>query len=98
MKKVKTLTLHVKRKWFLEMRSGRKKEEYRELKEYWTKRLVGREYDRLVIMCGYPKKGDYANMLFFNYSGYRIIDDMIHPDTGMRGPVYAIKLGEVING
>jgi hypothetical protein len=33
------LVLPIKRKWFDMIRSGEKKEEYREIKSYWTKRL-----------------------------------------------------------
>lgn len=33
------LTLPIKKKWFDMILSGKKKEEYREIKPYWTKRL-----------------------------------------------------------
>ncbi len=34
------LTLPIKKKWFDMILSGEKKEEYREIKDYWTKRLL----------------------------------------------------------
>lgn len=34
------LVLPIKRKWFKMILSGKKKEEYREIKPYWTKRLL----------------------------------------------------------
>lgn len=34
------LILPIKRKWFDMIASGEKKEEYREIKPYWTKRLL----------------------------------------------------------
>lgn len=34
------LTLPIKRKWFDMIVSGEKKEEYREISEYWIKRIV----------------------------------------------------------
>lgn len=34
------LILPIKRKWFNMIKSGEKKEEYREIKPYWTKRLT----------------------------------------------------------
>lgn len=37
---MKTLTLSLKRKWFELIRDGVKLEEYRELSEYWIKRLL----------------------------------------------------------
>lgn len=36
----KTLSLIVKKEWFDKIASGEKNEEYREIKPYWTKRLV----------------------------------------------------------
>ena len=38
-KKVKILCLPIKKKWFDMIRSGEKKEEYREIKPYWMNRL-----------------------------------------------------------
>ena len=38
--KSKTLTLTLKRKWFELIKSGVKLEEYREISEFWRKRLV----------------------------------------------------------
>lgn len=37
---MKTLTLPMKKPWFDMIKSGEKKEEYRELSEYWIKRLL----------------------------------------------------------
>lgn len=36
---MKTLTLSLKKKWYDMIASGEKKEEYREITEYWNKRL-----------------------------------------------------------
>lgn len=38
---MKTLDLVLKRKWYDMISSGEKKEEYRELKPYWCKRICG---------------------------------------------------------
>lgn len=35
------LTLPIKKKWFDMILSGEKKEEYREMKDYWTRRFMG---------------------------------------------------------
>lgn len=40
MKTYNTLTLIIKRKWFEEIRAGRKTVEYREDKPYWRRRLM----------------------------------------------------------
>jgi hypothetical protein len=38
---MKILHLTLKKKWFDMISSGEKKEEYREVKDYWMKRLAG---------------------------------------------------------
>lgn len=68
---MKVLTLHLKKKWFDMIKSGVKKEEYREFNEFWIKRLTWTNryskeqrnpfngtilFDRLVFTLGYPKK------------------------------------------
>lgn len=49
----KTLTLTLKRKWFIMILSGEKKEEYREIKPYWIKRLEEKSYDSIIFINGY---------------------------------------------
>lgn len=39
---MKTLTLHLNRKWFDMIRDGVKLEEYREIKPFWMKRFCGK--------------------------------------------------------
>lgn len=39
------LILPIKKKWFNMIASGEKKEEYREIKSYWTSRFIGKELD-----------------------------------------------------
>ena len=66
-----TLTLPLKRKWFDLIRSGEKREEYREMSPYWKARLESahrggiRTFDRLVLTLGYPKAGDTERRLEF---------------------------------
>ena len=52
------LTLH--KKWFDEILSGKKKIEYREIKPYWTKRLVNpdgsyKQFTNIIFKNGYSK-------------------------------------------
>ena len=50
------LHLTLKKKWFDMIASGVKKEEYREMKPYWHKRLMGKKkYDRILFRNGYSK-------------------------------------------
>lgn len=53
----KTLHLTLNRKWFLMIASGEKKEEYRELKPYWDKRLT-REHE---LGGHYALQGSFKN-------------------------------------
>lgn len=68
----KTLKLVLKRKWWDMIASGEKKEEYRELTEYWESRLVDypkwthmgffKEFDAVTFYLGYSK--DRPSMTF----------------------------------
>lgn len=40
---MKTLTLSLKKQWFDKIKSGEKKEEYREICDYWGVRFAGRD-------------------------------------------------------
>lgn len=50
------LVLHNKAKWYEMIESGEKKEEYREIKEYWTKRLSKKKYDIVKFVYGYTRR------------------------------------------
>lgn len=76
-----TLTLSLKKQWFDKIKSGEKKEEYRENSEYWQRRLYRsmdandaefKHFDRLVFTLGYPKSGDKERRLVFMNPKIRI--------------------------
>lgn len=50
MSKILRLTLH--RKWFNEIASGIKKEEYREIKPYWDRRIGDKMFDEIYFRNG----------------------------------------------
>lgn len=50
------LTLLIKKKWFDMILSGEKKEEYREIKSYWTKRFIN--------LCGLGDKPNCNENIF----------------------------------
>ncbi|MBR4620549.1 MAG: hypothetical protein IKO46_06165 [Salinivirgaceae bacterium] len=71
----------VTKHWFDMFASGEKKEEYRAITPYWTRRLTQptfggnlkfRRFDEIVITCGYPAKGDKKRRLVFKHVGTRI--------------------------
>ena len=58
---MKNLRLNLKAVWYNLIESGEKKEEYREIKDYWTKRLTQEdgtfvEYDTITFVYGYTKR------------------------------------------
>ena len=57
----KVLTLSVKKEWFDKIVSNEKKEEYREIKPYWIKRLT--------TNCGKVLYRPYTHVLFINGYG-----------------------------
>lgn len=96
MEKAKILTLNLCKEYFEEILSDRKKEEYRQIKPYWDKRL-NKKYDFIVIRCGYPKKEDKTKEIIFKWKGY-IKKKIIHKHFGNKPiEVYAIILDEKIN-
>lgn len=51
----KILHLTLLRKWFDLILTSEKREEYREIKPYWTARLAGQSYDEIHFRNGYAK-------------------------------------------
>ena len=58
----KILHLTLKKKWFNEIASGEKTEEYREIKPYWETRLEGKEYDEIYFKNGYTKTAPFMRV------------------------------------
>ena len=59
---MKILHLPLKEKWYRMIESGVKKEEYREITDYWYKRLTNngtiKQFTHARFSLGYPKKTD----------------------------------------
>lgn len=90
------LQLAVNGEYFDQMKSGEKKFEYRLQSDYWRKRLVNREYDRLIITRGYPKRDDQSKRINIPYCGYEL-QSITHKHFGPDPVnVFAIKVN--ING
>ena len=73
---MKILHLTLKKQWFEKILSGEKKEEFREIKEYWNKRL-NKEYDYIFdkTLSEYEIMSRYINQ----NKGYKYIsaDELI---------------------
>ncbi|EHK0699952.1 ASCH domain-containing protein [Salmonella enterica] len=86
------LQLAVNGEYFDAMKRGEKTEEYRLVNAYWDRRLFGRDYDRLIITRGYPRKDDESRRLVMPYAGY-VIKTITHKHFGPDPvKVYAIKI------
>lgn len=68
---MRILYLHVKQKYFDQIKSGEKLFEFRCFKT-WKKAIEGREYDVIEIMAGYPKKADTVRRLQRQWMGYEV--------------------------
>lgn len=95
MKSLKILTLHLKAEWYNLISSGIKTEDYRVIKSYWTKRLVGKAYDAVSVVYGYTNR-----RMLFEYLGYHIgkaNPTMVrHKPEWLKDDYYCIKLGNLI--
>ena len=90
---MKNLTLAVKKEWFEQIKNGTKKIEYRLYNEYWIKRLVGKQFDKIIITLGYPKKDDKQKRLEFKWLGYKV-EKVCHKEWDYKyKKVFVIKLG-----
>ena len=52
---MKILHLTLKKKWFDLIAGGDKKEEYRDIKQYWDRRLNNNQFDAIYFRNGYSK-------------------------------------------
>src|SRR5262249_11035712 len=82
MPKPKVLHLTLEREWFDQIAKGIKRNEYREYKPYWKRRLEGRTFDLVRFRNGYT--ADAPEMLV-EYRGLR-----------RDGKRYVIQLGRVL--
>lgn len=90
----KILHLVLKSEWFDKINSGEKTKEYREVKPYWNKRLIGKNYDVVEFRKGYSK---FAERLTFKIE--YIGQEHYLPNDLNQESVWVIKLGErVENG
>lgn len=89
---MRTLTLPLKAEYFDAIRDGTKLDEYRLVTPFWEKRLVGREYDRIVLTKGYPSRHDTARRLERPWRGFEL-QTITHQHFGPEPVrVFAIKV------
>jgi hypothetical protein len=90
---MKYLHLTLKRRWFDMIASGKKKEEYREIKPYWNTRLKDGLYDAIKFRNGYMPDSPEITV---ELKG--ITQGIGYPQWGAPTyPVYILHLGKVID-
>jgi ASC-1-like (ASCH) protein len=67
---VMDLVLPLKGIYFDQIKSGTKTLEYRVINDYWSKRLIGKEYDRVILTKGYPRKDDHDRRIVRRWLGF----------------------------
>ena len=98
----KVLQLTIKKEWFDMIASGEKKEEYRDIKQYWKNRLVLRQYPIKFLNIESIKfyNGGYCSdsLPHFTIKCEGIEQRTGKPEWGASPgkSYYVIKLGEII--
>lgn len=87
-----TLHLNLHRKWFDMIASTEKKEEYREIKPYWTNRLFNKTYNTITFSNGFSKNRKQMVVEFVSVNKGVGNPKWGAPET----PVYIITLGKIL--
>lgn len=88
----RVLQLAIEGEYFQAILDGDKTEEYRQQNAYWSRRLEGKEFDKLVLTWGYPSKTDKKRRIEMPWAGTKkkwMAHKIFGPDAV---PVYAIQI------
>jgi hypothetical protein len=89
----RVLHLTLKREWFDMIASGVKREEYREIKPYWHKRLSGQSFDAVHFRNGYSADAPAMLVLLRDIgSGLGLLEW----GAPLAQPVYILRLGKIL--
>ncbi len=87
-----TLYLPLKREYFDQIKAGTKEFEYRLYNKYWRSRIENKTFDRIVLMLGYPKRGDKSRRIERPWRGYEV-KEVMHREFGESTiKVFAIRV------
>jgi hypothetical protein len=89
---MKNLKLAVKRRWFEDIQSGVKSEEFRLNNDYWKKRLEGKDFDKVIITLGYPSNDQIDRIMEFPWRGYEMKTIVSEEWDNVPQEVFAIKV------
>ncbi len=56
----------------MEIQDGVKPFEFRLHNDYWCRRLIGKNFDRIIFTLGYPKRDDMRRRIIKPWAGYEI--------------------------
>ena len=88
------LTLPLNGVYFDQIKDGSKVEEFRLVTPFWSKRLEGRTFDRIVLTRGYPPRDDHSRRLVRTWRGFTR-KTITHPHFGPEPvEVFAIDVSE----
>ena len=90
-----TLHLTLKKKWFDMIASGVKRDEYREMKPYWSKRLMcnKKQYDKILFRNGYSRNAPRLLIEFTRLESGLGIVEWGAPEAQ---EVFVLKLGAIL--
>lgn len=88
------LHLTLKKKWFDMIASGEKREEYREIKPYWSKRLIGKHYDAILFRNGYSRN---APQMLVEFKSISVSLGIIEWGAPAGKSVYILWLGKILD-
>lgn len=88
------LIIPLKGIYFDQIKAGTKTEEFRLFNDYWKKRLIGRDYNQIILTKGYPQAKDVERRLVVKWKGYTV-RTIQHPHFGDEPvEVFAIDVSE----
>jgi hypothetical protein len=101
---MKTLHLNLKRKWFDMILSGKKQEEYREVKPHWAKQLLANDkivkaakfkyFDTITFSNGYAKNRDQFSV---ELKGIEIREGKAEWGAKEGVKYFVLKLGKILD-
>ena len=66
------LILPLRAEFFNAIKAGTKVEEFRRRTRYWSTRIEGKTFDRVVLTLGYPARDDHERRLVLPWRGVRL--------------------------
>lgn len=91
----KILVLNLKQRYYDDIASGKKKEEFRPCNDYYLSRIKGKHFDAIEFRLGYPEREDAKRHMYFRYDGCTYTNTIwINEQEVNSGATIVIKIGE----